>query len=70
MLGTGAVATAISQELYVATDETVLLVGFLAIFGYIVKIIRAPYKEWAEGHIEVRTCFIPAIRNQVLTIVS
>jgi len=51
ILGTGAVATAISQELYVATDETVLLIGTLAVFSFIVRALRAPYKEWAETNI-------------------
>ncbi|KAF9511234.1 hypothetical protein BS47DRAFT_1373100 [Hydnum rufescens UP504] len=51
VLGTGAIATAISQELYVATDETVLLIGSIAILSFIAKIIREPYKEWANGHI-------------------
>ncbi|KAF8328389.1 putative H+-transporting two-sector ATPase chain b precursor, mitochondrial [Cantharellus anzutake] len=51
ILGTGAVATAISQELYVATDETVLLIGTLAVFTFIVRAMREPYKEWAEANI-------------------
>jgi len=50
-LGTGAIATAISQELYIVNEETVVLAGFLIIFTYIAKAIREPYKEWAEGHI-------------------
>ncbi len=53
VLGTGAVATAISQELYVATDETVLLIGTVAVFSFIVRAMRAPYKEWAETNINV-----------------
>jgi len=56
ILGTGAIAAAISQELYVMNEETVVAVGFLIILAYITKVIRAPYKEWAEGHISrIRT---------------
>ncbi|KAA1470267.1 hypothetical protein DENSPDRAFT_836023 [Dentipellis sp. KUC8613] len=51
ILGSGLIATAISQELYVMNEETVIAVGYLILFSYIAKIIRTPYKEWAEGHI-------------------
>lgn len=51
ILGSGLLAAAISQELYVMNEETVIAVGYLILFTYIAKIIRTPYKEWAEGHI-------------------
>ncbi|THH08397.1 hypothetical protein EW146_g9005 [Bondarzewia mesenterica] len=51
ILGSGLIAAAISQELYVMNEETVVAVGYLILFTYIAKIIRTPYKEWAEGHI-------------------
>lgn len=51
ILGSGLIAAAISQELYVMNEETVIAVGYLILFTYIAKIIRTPYKEWAEGHI-------------------
>jgi F-type H+-transporting ATPase subunit b len=51
ILGSGLLATAISQELYVFNEETVIAVGYLILFGYIAKIIRLPYKDWAENHI-------------------
>ncbi|KAF8577687.1 ATP synthase [Ramaria rubella] len=51
VLGTGALATAISQELYVMNEETIVVIGFLIILSAITKAIRTPYKEWAEGHI-------------------
>ncbi|KAH9074961.1 ATP synthase [Lactarius deliciosus] len=51
ILGSGLLATAISQELYVFNEETVIAVGYIILFGYIAKTIRLPYKEWAENHI-------------------
>ncbi|KAI0258650.1 hypothetical protein BC834DRAFT_910625 [Gloeopeniophorella convolvens] len=51
ILGSGLLATAISQELYVVNEETVIAVGYFILFAYIAKTIRLPYKEWAEGHI-------------------
>ncbi|KAH8110806.1 hypothetical protein DFH11DRAFT_1513804 [Phellopilus nigrolimitatus] len=51
VLGTGVMAAAISQELYVVNEETVILAGFAILATYIAKIIREPYKNWAEGHI-------------------
>jgi len=52
VLGTGLAAAAISQELYVVNEETVILAGFVILISYIAKTIREPYKNWAEGHIE------------------
>ncbi|EJD08560.1 uncharacterized protein FOMMEDRAFT_71961 [Fomitiporia mediterranea MF3/22] len=51
ILGTGLTAAAISQELYVVNEETVILVGTAILFTYIAKVMREPYKNWAEGHI-------------------
>ncbi|UZJ54825.1 hypothetical protein CBS101457_004145 [Exobasidium rhododendri] len=51
-LGTGLSAVAISQELYVANEETVLLVGFLIFATYIGKTVAGPYRDWADGQIE------------------
>jgi len=51
ILGSGLLATAISQELYVFNEETVIAVGYIILFTYIAKTIRLPYKEWAENHI-------------------
>lgn len=53
LLGTGLTAAAISSELYVANEETVLAVGFLVILGAIASSIGAPYNSWANGHIDV-----------------
>ncbi|TCD69050.1 atp4 subunit B of the stator stalk of mitochondrial F1F0 ATP synthase [Steccherinum ochraceum] len=51
VLGTGLLATAISQELYVVNEETVIAVGFAILATFIARSMQQPYKEWAEGHI-------------------
>jgi len=51
LLGTGLIAAAISQELYVVNEESIVLIASLIVFTYIGKIIREPYSRWAEGHI-------------------
>jgi len=40
ILGSGLLATAISQELYVFNEETVIAVGYFILFGYIAKVRR------------------------------
>ncbi|EIN06200.1 hypothetical protein PUNSTDRAFT_91008 [Punctularia strigosozonata HHB-11173 SS5] len=52
VLGTGLLATAISQELYVLNEETVLAVGFAILATFIARSMKEPYKNWAEGHIK------------------
>ncbi|KAL6297856.1 hypothetical protein BKA93DRAFT_839417 [Sparassis latifolia] len=52
ILGTGLLATAISNELYVVNEESVILVGFAVLVAFIAKSIRDPYRDWAEGHIQ------------------
>ncbi|KAF8141395.1 ATP4, subunit B of the stator stalk of mitochondrial F1F0 ATP synthase [Boletus edulis] len=52
LLGTGLLATAISQEIYVVNEETVVAVGTFILFAYIYRAIQEPYKSWANGHIE------------------
>ncbi|KAF8702920.1 hypothetical protein AX14_014300, partial [Amanita brunnescens Koide BX004] len=51
ILGTGLAAAAISQELYVVNEESIILIASAIVFTYIAKVIREPYREWAEGHI-------------------
>lgn len=51
-VGTGLSALAISKELYVANEETVILVAFLIFATFIGRTISGPYKEWADGQIE------------------
>lgn len=43
ILGTGLTATAISQELYVVNEETVILAGFLILATFIAKVSRAVF---------------------------
>lgn len=38
-------------------DETVVVVAFFILTTYLGKSIIAPYKAWADGHIEVRFSF-------------
>ncbi|KAH7920904.1 ATP4, subunit B of the stator stalk of mitochondrial F1F0 ATP synthase [Leucogyrophana mollusca] len=52
ILGTGLIATAISQELYVVNEETVVAAGTFILLAYLAKLIREPYRDWAAGHIE------------------
>lgn len=52
LLGTGLTAAAISSELYVANEETVLAVGFFVIVAAAARSIGAPYSSWANGHID------------------
>ncbi|KAF8202347.1 ATP synthase [Pholiota molesta] len=52
LLGVGAAAAAISQELYVVNEETIVLIASVIVFTYIGKVIREPYSQWAEGHIQ------------------
>ncbi|KAF5319002.1 hypothetical protein D9611_012708 [Ephemerocybe angulata] len=44
LLGTGLAATAISQELYVVNEESIVLIASIIV-------MREPYVQWAEGHI-------------------
>lgn len=52
-VGTGLSAVAISKELYVANEETVILAGFLVFATLVGKAIAKPYGQWADGQIEV-----------------
>ena len=52
VLGTAVTAAAVSSELYVVNEETVIAIGFAIIVGAIAKTAGAPYTSWAESHIE------------------
>ncbi|KAI8985647.1 ATP synthase [Trametes punicea] len=52
ILGTGLLATAISQELYVVNEETVIAAGFFILISFIYRAMKDPYRDWAEGHIK------------------
>ncbi|GJJ11536.1 hypothetical protein Clacol_005770 [Clathrus columnatus] len=64
VLGTGALATAISQELYVVNEETVVVVGSLIMLAIIAKALSAPYKEWAEANIQKIRSVLESSRNE------
>jgi F-type H+-transporting ATPase subunit b len=51
LLGSGLLAAAISHELYVVNEETVVAIGSLIFFTYLAKLLREPYRDWADGHI-------------------
>ncbi|KAJ7065299.1 ATP4, subunit B of the stator stalk of mitochondrial F1F0 ATP synthase [Mycena amicta] len=51
VLGTGVVAAAISSELYVVNEETVLLVGSLIFLTLVARAIRQPYSDWADAQV-------------------
>ena len=44
-------AAAISQELYVVNEETVIAAGAAILLAFLAKLVREPYRDWAEGHI-------------------
>ena len=46
ILGSGLLATAISQELYVFNEETVIAVGYIILFAYIAKVRHVPFFGW------------------------
>jgi hypothetical protein len=45
ILGSGVLATAISQELYVFDDKTVIAVGYMILFAYVAKQPRCVRKD-------------------------
>ncbi|CAD6967002.1 unnamed protein product [Tilletia controversa] len=51
-LGTGLSAVAISNELYVVNEETVILAGFLIFATLVGRSIAAPYTQWADSQIQ------------------
>ncbi|KAG1739015.1 ATP4, subunit B of the stator stalk of mitochondrial F1F0 ATP synthase [Suillus lakei] len=62
ILGTGLVATAISQELYVVNEETVVAAGTFILLAYIAKLVREPYRDWANAS---RTEHTQAVRDRI-----
>ncbi|KAL1677071.1 hypothetical protein EV122DRAFT_266346 [Schizophyllum commune] len=49
LLGTGLAAAAISQELYVVNEESILLAGTIILFTFLAKSMREPFGNWAQG---------------------
>ncbi|KAI0091432.1 ATP synthase [Irpex rosettiformis] len=64
ILGSGLIATAISQELYVMNEETIILAGFVVLISFIAKSMKGPYSEWAQGHIDRMTNVLQAARTR------
>lgn len=54
ILGSGLVATAISQELYVMNEETVIAVGFFLLLGFIAKVHRVNLSLNCHSHPNAR----------------
>jgi F-type H+-transporting ATPase subunit b len=64
LLGTGLTAAAISQELYVVNEETLIAIGFFMLVAAIGQSMKAPYKSWAEGHIEKVRSVLASARSE------
>jgi F-type H+-transporting ATPase subunit b len=52
-------AAAISNELFVLNEEVVILGSFVVFIGYVSTLVREPYRDWADGQIQVRP--LPAL---------
>ncbi|PWN36047.1 putative H+-transporting two-sector ATPase chain b precursor, mitochondrial [Meira miltonrushii] len=63
-LGTSLSALAVSKELYVANEETVILVAFLVFATFLGRTVSAPYKEWADGQIEKISSILNGARKE------
>lgn len=63
-LGTGLSAIAISKELYVANEETVIAAGFFIFLAIVGKQVAKPYGEWADGQIEKVKSILNGSRQQ------
>lgn len=48
-------AAAISNELFVLNEEVVILGSFVIFLGYVSTLVREPYREWADGQIQVNS---------------
>ncbi|KAJ2556365.1 atp4 subunit B of the stator stalk of mitochondrial F1F0 ATP synthase [Coemansia sp. RSA 1933] len=48
---TGLTALLISKEIYVVNEETILLFAFGSIIAVLYKVIKEPYKIWADEHL-------------------
>ncbi|KAF5338030.1 hypothetical protein D9758_014265 [Tetrapyrgos nigripes] len=52
ILGTGLAAAAISQELYVVNEESLILIGTAIVLTFLGRAIREPYSSWASAQVE------------------
>ena len=75
-LGAGLTAYTVSNELYVANDETVIMAGFLIFATLIGRSVAKPYADWANSTIEkisgilndARTGHTKAIQTRIDTV--
>lgn len=75
ILGTSAAAAiyAISNELYVINDESILLATFLGFSAIVVKFLAPGYKEWADARVKKvhdilnasRTKHVDAVKDRI-----
>ncbi|GAA93673.1 hypothetical protein E5Q_00318 [Mixia osmundae IAM 14324] len=63
-LGTGLTAYAVSSELYVINEETVILGSFAAFAVFVATQVRTPYKDWAESQVEKIKGLLNATRKE------
>ncbi|CAH7666874.1 hypothetical protein BY996DRAFT_8685261 [Phakopsora pachyrhizi] len=63
-LGASLAGYAISNEIYVMNEESVILAGFVIMVGYLSSVIKGPYKEWADGVIEKQKSILNASRSE------
>ncbi|KZT56850.1 ATP synthase [Calocera cornea HHB12733] len=52
ILGTGLTAAAISQELYVVNEETIVAIGFIILLTAIGRAMKGPIGDWTRGEVE------------------
>ncbi|ORX94898.1 hypothetical protein K493DRAFT_324721 [Basidiobolus meristosporus CBS 931.73] len=68
-VGAGIITWAISKEIYVFNEETLVLGSFIGIVTYLLKIMKQPYNEWAEGHINrVRDILVQAREDHKVSV--
>lgn len=63
-LGASLTGYAVSNELYVMNEESVILAGFVIMVGYLSTVIKAPYKQWADSVIEKQKSILNASRAE------
>lgn len=78
ILGTSAAAAiyAISNELYVVNDESILLFTFLCFSGIVAKFLAPGYKEWADARVKKvqdvlnasRTKHVDAVKDRITSV--
>jgi F-type H+-transporting ATPase subunit b len=55
-LGVGLSTVAISKELYVLNEETLVLIAFSSMAAYLYKSMKGTIAEWTHDNIEVCGC--------------